>query len=712
MNLDATVVFRWNWDRMNEFVCRDFSGTQKECIAYAKENKINLLEVQPKHRWIVNQGGSRSSKNYSIAQALILFAMTNPGEVISVLRKNRSTVANTAMKDYIEVMKTMGVYKRKNHNLSKFEYTFPNGSIIEFFGVDNADKVMGRKRTICHVSEATEFWDEDKMQLEMRTEKFFVCDFNPKEAISWVYDLPDDKKTLFKSTYKMNKFLSQIQIDDIEYLKETDEAMYTIYALGERAETRENVYQKWIKVDQKPPQFTKYIYAIDYGFTHPTVFAKIWYTDREIFVEEMFYLTNLTANDIISKFRELGITHQDTVIAEVARPEINYELRKNNFNIIDADKNVKAGINSVRSVKVYTNSENVWREYQSYKWKKVNGKIVDEVVKHNDDAMDCFIESTLISTDRGQVKITDVVPFKDYALTSNGYKLITDKFHSGKKQVSKYTLHFDTFSLYLSCTDNHLIKTQEGWKEISKLQSGMTVFLNNSLMELDINYTQTEDILCNTSIICTKKYGNSLMEKEKVDITSTTLMEILGIIELKTLKKLNQINTFQSTQVKELKTIKNGLKSSGKLELNQQKNGINQKKDLSGIDSTQSTLILENQICQKSLAKTVQENLNQNHIIMNSVQTTANQLGEENQELIMNKEFVSVVKNLQSINIQEQKIVAISVEETWEDDVYDISVEGEHEFFADGILVHNCIRYANLYIDKYFRGNTKTYIFH
>lgn len=543
MTLDATQVFSWNWERINEFVCRDFEGTQKQCIEYAKQNNISLLDVQPKHRWIVNQGGSRSSKNYSIAQALILFAMTNPGEVISVLRKNRSTVANTAMKDYIEVLKSMGVYKRKNHNLSKFEYTFPNGSIIEFFGVDNADKVMGRKRTICHVSEATEFWEEDKMQLEMRTEKFFICDFNPKEAISWVYDLPDDKKTLFKSTYKMNKFLSQIQIDDIEYLKETDEAMYTIYALGERAETRENVYQKWIKVDKKPEQFTKFIYAIDYGFTHPTAFVKIWYTDREIFVEEMFYLTNLTANDIISKFRELGITHQDTIIAEVARPEINFELRKNNFNIIDADKNVKAGINSVRSVKVYTNSDNVWREYQSYKWKKVQGKIVDEVVKHNDDAMDCFVASTLITTKRGQIPIIDVIPFEDYALTSNGWKMITDKFSTGKKQITKYSLLFDTNIAYLECTNNHLIKTEEEWKEISKLESGMILYHTNCLME-------------------------------------------------------------------------------------------------------------------------------------------------------------------------KRKLVAINAHESWEEEAFDITVDGEHEFFANGILVHNCIRYANLYIDKYYRGNTKTYVFH
>lgn len=388
--IDGTEVFNWNWEQVNSFKINNFEGTQKECFEYATENAIEHKYIQPKNRWIVNQGGSRSSKNFSIAQVLILFAMTNPNEIISVLRKHRTTVANTAMKDYIDILKSWGVYERKAHNLSNLTYTFPNGSVIEFYGADDSDKLMGRMRTICHLSEATEFWEDDVMQLDLRTTKFFIVDFNPKESASWVYDIPETKKIVFKSTYHMNPFLPQVQVDAIEYLKETDMAMYTIYALGERAETRENIYTQWVKVSEKPSQFEKYIYAIDYGFTHPTAFIRLWYTEKELFVEEMFYLSNLTANDIVNKLKELGITNSDMIIAEVARPEINAELRKENFTVIDADKNVKSGINSVRSTKVYTNSENVWKEYQGYKWKKIQGKIIDEVVKQNDDAMDAI----------------------------------------------------------------------------------------------------------------------------------------------------------------------------------------------------------------------------------------------------------------------------------------------------------------------------------
>ena len=66
---------------------------------------------------------------------------------------------------------------------------------------------------------------------------------------------------------------------------------------------------------------------------------------------------------------------------------------------------------------------------------------------------------------------------------------------------------------------------------------------------------------------------------------------------------------------------------------------------------------------------------------------------------IKNKDFV--VKNVVQV-IQEQKNVA---------EVYDLSVENEHEFFANGILVHNCIDAVRYALDGYIRDddNIDTY---
>jgi phage terminase large subunit len=186
----------------------------------------------------------------------------------------------------------------------------------------------------------------------------------------------------------MNPFLTQAQINEIEGLKEKDEALYTIFALGERAMTRENIFSNWEFIDKKPERFTNYIYGIDYGFTHPTALVKVWYYEDEIYIEDVMYDAGKTSSDIVARFKTLGLTHKDTIIAEVARPEINQELRRENFSIIDADKSVKGGINDVQRTKVYTSSKNVWKEYENYSWRKVNGQLTEEPVKILDDIMD------------------------------------------------------------------------------------------------------------------------------------------------------------------------------------------------------------------------------------------------------------------------------------------------------------------------------------
>ena len=48
----------------------------------------NLNEYESGKRFIVNQGGSRSSKTYSIVQLLIFLCLTNPGLKVSIVRKS------------------------------------------------------------------------------------------------------------------------------------------------------------------------------------------------------------------------------------------------------------------------------------------------------------------------------------------------------------------------------------------------------------------------------------------------------------------------------------------------------------------------------------------------------------------------------------------------------------------------------------------------
>jgi phage terminase large subunit len=193
-------------------------------------------------RFIINEGGSRSSKTYSLCQLMIIYCLQNNNKVVSVIRKTFPALRATVLRDFIEILKEIGLYKQEMHNKSEHIYTFANGSMIEFFSVDDEQKIRGRKRDIAWCNEANELYFDDFTQLNMRTEDKLIFDYNPSDSASWLYELPAEESIKIKSTYKDNPFLPESIKAQIEDLARTDEALYQIYALGEKAISKSNIY--------------------------------------------------------------------------------------------------------------------------------------------------------------------------------------------------------------------------------------------------------------------------------------------------------------------------------------------------------------------------------------------------------------------------------------------------------------------------------------
>jgi len=159
MDLQSTIVFEKNYDAL-----------------YNNEA-----------RFIINEGGSRSSKTYSLCQLILVYCLQNNGVVVSIIRKTLNALKSTAMRDFFEVLKESGIYEKEHHNMSANTYTFPNGSMVEFFSVDDEQKIRGRKRSLAWCNEANELFHEDFLQLNMRTEFKLIFDYNPSESNSWLY---------------------------------------------------------------------------------------------------------------------------------------------------------------------------------------------------------------------------------------------------------------------------------------------------------------------------------------------------------------------------------------------------------------------------------------------------------------------------------------------------------------------------------------------
>ncbi len=361
LQINSTVIFEQNFDALQD----------------------------PSIRFIINQGGSRSSKTYSLCQVLIVYCLQNPNKVVSIVRKTFPALRATVMRDFFEVLKDLELYEKSAHNMSENIYRFANGSIVEFFSVDDEQKVRGRKRDIGWCNEANELWFEDFQQLNMRTETKMIFDYNPSDSSSWLYELPKDESILIKSTYKDNPFLPESIIRQIEDLARTDEALYQIYALGEKAISKTNIFNTWEFINQKPERFRNYVYGLDFGYNHPTALMRVYWCEGDIYIEPVLYESYLTTSELIERFKQLNIEQNVDILADYSRPEIIAEMQNAGYNVNNANKNVKSGLNAVKTFKVWCKQdENLKKEYENYKWKKIGDNITDEPVKLYDDAMD------------------------------------------------------------------------------------------------------------------------------------------------------------------------------------------------------------------------------------------------------------------------------------------------------------------------------------
>lgn len=353
--------------------------------------------------YIVNEGGSRSSKTHSICQLLIIHALKTPGIKIRVARKTHVAVSKSVYStDFIPMLKDLGIYNEKNHRRGSTSYTFDNGSSISFIGANDGQALRGTKQDILWLNEANELdWEEFK-QLMMRLGRpgvltKCIIDFNPLDIEHFLYELPIEKKVVIHSTYKDNPYLSQEQVDFIEDMKISDPTGYQVFCLGLRTTSEENVYRDWETVSEKPSYLTDYIYGLDFGFSHPMAFMKIWYNTElmECYIQEIIYEKQMESDDYIPIMNAYGITKQDIIIADGARPEAIAELNRKGFTCYKADKgpgSVNNGIKNVRrwKVKLDTQAINTKKEYNMYKFKKAGNKVTEDVIKAWDDSMDAI----------------------------------------------------------------------------------------------------------------------------------------------------------------------------------------------------------------------------------------------------------------------------------------------------------------------------------
>jgi len=340
---------------------------------------------------ICNEGGSRSSKSYSVVQLLIHIALTKPNTSISCVSHSLPHIKRGVYRDFKNILEQWNIWDEKDFRYTDFIYTFKNGSYIELFGLEDPDKAKGPARDILFVNEANLISKALFDQLLIRTTGQSFLDWNPADFISWVYEVADNPKNKrIHSTYLNNiSNLSESQIRNIEQYKDLpDDFMWKVYGLGERGSAKEIIYTQWKQYDQAPDGDV--FYGLDFGYVHPAALVKVTHYEGQNYFEEIVYQSGLTLSDLSRLIKE-KLPERATIYADAAEPKSIEELYRQGFNIKPAQKDVWAGIVKMKSypINLHYNSKNLRREFMSYKWKKdKNDNVIEEPVKANDDLMD------------------------------------------------------------------------------------------------------------------------------------------------------------------------------------------------------------------------------------------------------------------------------------------------------------------------------------
>jgi PBSX family phage terminase large subunit len=389
----------------------------------------------------------------------------------------------------------------------------------------------------------------------------------------------------------------------------------------------------------------------------------------------------------------------------------------------DGNNRIDAGIAKVNAylslgrLKIFSNCANLIREGLNYKYKPLeldSKKNMDEKPIDKDNHA-CFVAGTLIETINGLVTIEDI-KIGDYVWTRQGYKRVYDSCLTGKnRQV--FEVQFSNGTSIIA-TGNHpvfvenkgflaidslrysdIIKVSEHWEELQCTRQNSTLLSGTEKSgedTLNPSTQATEGIIRKQTNGCTEKYGNSTTVKFQKGIMYTTKTMTQPIILLKTLNWLNLRNTWNTMLNYKIltKTLLNSEKRGLKRLKKKRLIGTSQKKGWNGIDNMLSILLLNS--LKKLKPKSVSNaflNLKPSILNPSFAQTTVSPLGEENKVWIMNNEPASPAgTNLPSTSTTQKNIVQVIAVTKLEEkhDVYNISVEDAHEYYANGVLVHNC----------------------
>ena len=687
-------------------------------------------------RYKVFYGGRGGAKSWAFAQVLLIEAIQRPIRVLCA-RELQVSIADSVHKLLADQIAALGLASR--YEITRQSIRSVNGSEFIFKGLrHNATEIKSLEGVdICWVEEgqsvSKESWDLLIPTIRKQGSEIWIS-FNPGRPDDETYKRfvlePPDDAVVVKVGYQDNPWFPETLRREMEYCRRVSPDDYRHIWEGEPSVlTEAQVFKGRYTVEPfETPSDVRFFHGADWGFANdPTALVRCFIQGDRLFVDQEAYGIGVELDETPQLFDTIDTSRKWPIKADSARPETISFMRKRGFNIAPAKKwqgSVEDGLAVLKSfakIVVHPRCRHTAEEFSLYSYKvdKNNGDILPVLV----DAWNhCIAEGTLIYTERGEVPIEQVTT-QDRVLTRAGYKRV---LFCGVTDTFRYCVKPSLDGHSLLCTPDHKVFVlDKGFVEAGKLKQGdMLLCVSHGQSSWSMTGTFGESIqILNGEVTrsitnghqrtvsrygCIGMFGNKQMVQSLPGMLSITKTAIQKTTRWITLLASHKRNTHKdilcqknAQRCKETYLIELGrLQRLGTLLQKALQNTVklavkpirilSHKKRCAGIaENCFSPAPLGTEILFAQTPASLRGDVSKGWMIL-----SASALGAGKGSCTTSSQYPQLVA-VPVQTISAGKIVAR---------VYDISVEGQHEFFANGILVHNCIDAIRYALDGYIHG--------
>lgn len=326
---------------------------------------------------------------------------------------------------------------------------------------------------------------------------------------------------------------------------------------------------------------------------------------------------------------------------------------------------------------------------------------------------DCVAGGTLIATEHGDVPV-ERVRVGDRVMTRRGYRTVTAAWCAGIRETWKLR----AAGVELVATADHRVWTEAGWKGIAALTPSSTIFAWESTdhgsprastgARTGATPSRPRATIASTSRLgqvstCIARSGNfiaALFRRACTSITamatrSTTISPIWNWSAVPSTSGIMPLSPHDVTFHARISGRRRPLPQPG-TEARPASAGIeNRPSGCVGAASRRATTRHASSVASDSSLRSIERW---------SAVGTATQKSDVDPDSTMSSAPVpSAASRSSSTSTARSRVAPVVVESVAAtgkiEPVYDLTVEGEHEFFANGVLVHNCVA-AAIYLDR------------